>query len=119
MASRSYQARGLVSRSVLITVRVSPEDRERLNRIAQERGETLSRMLLARWLPERKRARRQKSAQRSDVIETVVSSASARGSRPAARASEPSSPARPDATQLRDASTPSVQGSLFDAMGGR
>jgi hypothetical protein len=112
MTNRSYQARGSVSRSVLITVRVSPEDRERLNQIAQERGETLSRMLVARWLPARKRATRQEPARRSEAIEPVVIGAPA-------RPPKPSVSVRPDAERLRDATAPSVQGSLFDGMGGR
>lgn len=99
---------------MLITVRVSPEDRERLNRMAQERGETLSRMLVARWLPERKRARRQESARGSEVIAPAA---------PSARVcvSEAVSPVRPEADRKREAGGVSAdaQGSLFDAMGGR
>lgn len=117
MTNRSYQTRGSVSRSVLITVRVSPEDRERLNEIAQERGETLSRMLLARWLPERKRTGRE-AVVRSAAASSVAVGASARGPKPAAGASESPAAPRP-AERKRDVGEAPTQGSLFDGLGGR
>lgn len=50
MADSRYQARGPENRTTLITVRVTADDRELLQRLAGERGETVSRMLLAPWL---------------------------------------------------------------------
>jgi hypothetical protein len=56
MADSRYQARGPENRTTLITVRVTADDRELLQRLAGERGETVSRMLLAPWLgPERRK----------------------------------------------------------------
>jgi len=118
MTNRSYQTRGSVSRSVLITVRVSPEDRERLNEIAQERGETLSRMLLARWLPERKRTGRE-AVVRSAAASSVAVGAAACASSPAsACASVPPAPPRA-AERKREVGEAPTQGSLFDGLGGR
>lgn len=50
MSGQAYQGRGLAARTMLITVRVSAEQRSELHRIAAGRGETLSRMLLSPWL---------------------------------------------------------------------
>ena len=50
MAENRYQARGPENRTTLITVRVTADDRDLLQRLAGERGETVSRMLLAPWL---------------------------------------------------------------------
>lgn len=97
---------------MLVTVRVSPEERELLHRLAQERGETLSRMLVSRWLPQRKRAKRQKPTARSKAIEPVVDGA------PACVQEQPS-PARPDAKRLRDPGVMPGQESLFGRPGGR
>lgn len=112
MPSQTYQARGPVSRTVLITVRVSPGERERLNRLAKQRGETLSRMLVSRWLPEQKRAQPPKAARRANAIERVAVSAPA---------CVPESPVRvrSGAKRLRDVSVIPGQTSLLDQLGGQ
>lgn len=101
-----------INRTVLVTVRVSAEERELLHQIAKKRGQTLSQMLVSRWLPKRKRPKRSKIAARANAIEAVTTV-------PPACAQEPSAPARPDATRLGDPCATPSQGSLFDELGGR
>jgi len=108
----SHQSPDPINRTVLVTVRVSPEERELLHRLAEERGETLSRMLVARWLPQRKRAKRQEAGRRSKANEPVAASAPA-------CAKEPPSPARPDSKRRRDGHVMSGQESLFGELGGQ
>ena len=108
----SHQSPDPINRTVLVTVRVSPEERDQLHRLAEERGETLSRMLVSRWLPERKRAKRKEAGRRSRAIEPVAASAPA-------CAKEPPSPARSDSKRLRDGHVMPGQESLFDGLGGR
>jgi hypothetical protein len=55
MPNQNYQVRGRSSRTVLITIRVSPEERELLGQLAEARGETLSRLMVSRSLMLRKR----------------------------------------------------------------
>jgi len=69
MAENRYQARGPENRTTLITVRVTADDRDVLQRLAGERGETVSRMLLAPWLRsegKRRPAFATRSGQRSE-----------------------------------------------------
>lgn len=112
MPSRNYQLRGPITRTALITIRVSQEERELLQQIAAERGETLSRMMVSRSLPKRKRTKSQTTKRRSTAIAPVAIDAP--GCVP-----ESSSPARPDETRLRDAGADSAQGTLFDELGSR
>ena len=63
MAEHRYRARGPENRTALITIRVTAADREGLHKLAAERGETLSRMLLAPWT----RATRSRSAKQLDA----------------------------------------------------
>jgi hypothetical protein len=112
MPTQNYQVRGPSSRSVLITIRVSPEERALLGQLAEERGETLSRLMVSRSLMLRKRANPQKPAPQATAADQVAISASA-------CAPEQSAPARPEAKPLRDASVIAGQESLFDDEGGR
>lgn len=50
MSGHKDQAQRPPTKTTLITVRVSREQRDALHRIAADRGETLSRMLLSPWL---------------------------------------------------------------------
>ena len=112
MPTQNYQVRGPSSRSVLITIRVSAEERELLGQLAEERGETLSRLMVSRSLMLRKRAKPRTSAPQANAVEPVEISVPA-------CASEPVSLARPEAKPLRDASMIAGQESLFDDEGGR
>ena len=80
---RSYQTRQN-NRTALITLRVSPEEREMLHGLAQERGETLSRMLLEKWVEEARRA----SARLGAAAEAASASEPVAMSTPAAAGTE-------------------------------
>ena len=112
MPNQNYQVRGPSSRSVLITIRVSPAERELLGQLAEERGETLSRLMVSRSLMLRKRAKRQKPAAQATAVEPAAISIPA-------CAPEPVSSARTEAKPLRDASVIAGQESLFDDEGDR
>ena len=111
MPNQNYQVRGPSSRSVLITIRVSPAERELLGQLAEERGETLSRLMVSRSLMLRKRAKPRTSAPQANAVEPVEISVPA-------CASEPVSLARPEAKPARDASVTPGQESLFAELGG-
>ena len=66
MAEHQYQPRGPENRTSLITVRVTAEHRELLHRLASERGETVSRMLLAPWLRHERRTKQKRSSVRRE-----------------------------------------------------
>lgn len=110
--SHTYQVRGPSSRTVLITIRVSREEREVLRQLAEERGETLSRLMVSQALMLRKRAKPQKPAAQAKAVEPVAINAPA-------CAPEPPSRARSDAKRLRDVDVIPGQESLFDELGGR
>src|ERR1700749_4415466 len=107
MPTQNYQVRGPSSRSVLITIRVSAEERALLGQLAEERGETLSRLMVSRSLMLRKRAKPRTSAPQANAVEPVESNVPT-------CASGPVSLARPEAKPLRDASMIAGQESLFD-----
>ena len=112
MPSQNYQVRGPSSRTALITIRVSLEERALLHQAAQERGETLSRMMVSRCLPKRTRTAQQVAGRQSEAIELGAIGE-------AACAKEPPSPARSDSKRLRDGHVMPGQDSLFDGLGGR
>ena len=112
MPNQNYQVRGPSSRTALITIRVSLEERALLHQAAQERGETLSRMMVSRCLPKRTRTSRQAACRQSETIELVAIGESA-------CAPESPSAARSDAKRLRDGHVMPGQESLFDGLGGR
>ena len=105
MPVQNYQVRESRSRTVLITVRVAPEVRELLHELAEERGETLSRLMVSRTLMLRKRVKPQKIV-RGTAVEPAVNS------EPACEP-KPSLPARPDGKRMRDVSVMPGQASLF------
>lgn len=107
MPSQNYQDRGPNSRTALITIRVFADDRELLHEFAEERGQTLSRVMLSAVLPAARRAR----AKRLKANRAVAVSASV-------CVPEPASPARPDAKRLREVGVIAGQESLFGDLGG-
>ena len=106
MPTQNYQVRGPKSRTVLITIRVSAEERELLGQLAEERGETLSRLMVSRSLMLRRRAKPRKPAGQAKAVEQVAISAPA-------CAPEPPPPARSDGKRLRDLDVILGQESLF------
>ena len=100
MAEHRYRARGPENRTALITIRVTPEDRDGLHKLAAERGETLSRMLLAPWT----RAKRQRSATRPDA---TVPSPEVAAEAQAERGSRASAPEQPERRSVAQPSRPS------------
>ena len=63
MSGQVRKVPGPHAKSLLITVRVTVEQRYLLHRIAADRGETLSRMLLSPWLDAHDHERPKRSAQ--------------------------------------------------------
>ena len=112
MPSQNYQLRGPSSRTALITIRVSLEERALLHQAAQERGETLSRMMVSRCLPKRRRTAQQVAGRQSEAIELVAIGG------PACAPGSPSA-ARSDSKRLRDVGVMPGQESLFGEPAGR
>src|SRR5579875_595948 len=79
MAEKRYQARGPENRTTLITVRVTAEHRELLRALADERGETVTRMLLSPWLgaKDKKPSRPVKRSGRRPVVAATAAPAEA------------------------------------------
>ena len=72
MSRHNDQAQRPPTKTTLITVRVSREQRDALHRMAANRGETLSRMLLSPWLRGDGRKRVKRSAKtESHVVATA------------------------------------------------
>ena len=98
MAEHRYRARGPENRTALITIRVTAADREGLHKLAAERGETLSRMLLAPWT----RATRSRSAKQLDATvpsPEVASEAQAERGSSASASEEPEHRLAPPSTE--------------------
>ena len=112
MPGQNYQPRGSSSRTALITIRVSPAERELLHKLAQERGETLSRMMVSRSLIAHKRAKPQSAERQPKATKPVAVRASE-------CAPQASVPARSETKALRGQDVISGQRSLFDELGGR
>jgi hypothetical protein len=112
MQRQNYQARGPVKRTVLVTVRVIPEQREVLHRLADERGETLSRMLLSPWLTANGHKPPKRSAKKA--AQPVAEAPAAAD----AREREPLLGARSVVNRVRAASDFGDQGTLFPVADG-
>jgi hypothetical protein len=112
MQRQNYQARGPVKRTVLVTVRVVPEQREVLHRLADERGETLSRMLLSPWLtPDGQKPQKRSAKKVAQPVAEAPAAADACESDPRLRA-------RSVVTRVRAVSDFGDQGTLFPVAGG-
>ena len=112
MSRHKDQAQRPPTKTTLITVRVSREQRDALHRMAADRGETLSRMLLSPWLRGDGRKRVKRSAKTESHVVATANAAPADAcltASPETRAGDHRVSAKPVGPSVRFG----VQGALF------